>query len=64
MTYKNRPVGHLLSRREIVLMLGGSAVWLMAGSLIPQAGSIRYAWTLMCGPDRNKQKVRISSMSA
>lgn len=36
MTYKNRPVGHLLSRREIVLMLGGSAVWLMAGGLIPR----------------------------
>ncbi|MFI5224585.1 MAG: intradiol ring-cleavage dioxygenase, partial [Nitrospirales bacterium] len=36
MTYKNRPVGRLLSRREIVLMLGGSAVWLMAGSLIPR----------------------------
>ncbi len=36
MTYKNGPVGRLLSRREIVLMLGSSAAWLMAGSLIPR----------------------------
>ena len=36
MTYKNEPVGRLLSRREIVLILGGSAACLMAGSLIPR----------------------------
>lgn len=36
MTYKNGPVGRLLSRREIVLLLGGSAACLMTGSLIPR----------------------------
>ena len=33
---ENRPVGHLLSRREVVLLLGGSAAYLMAGNLIPR----------------------------
>jgi len=29
-------VGRLLSRREVVMMLGGSAAWLMTGNLIPR----------------------------
>jgi protocatechuate 3,4-dioxygenase beta subunit len=29
------PIGRLLSRREVVRLLGGSAVWLMAGGIIP-----------------------------
>lgn len=33
---ENRAVGHLLSRREVVLLLGGSAAYLMAGNLIPR----------------------------
>ena len=36
MTYENGPVGRLLSRREVVLLLGGSAACLMACSLIPR----------------------------
>jgi protocatechuate 3,4-dioxygenase beta subunit len=36
MTHENGPAGRLLSRREIVLLLGGSAACLMAGSLIPR----------------------------
>ena len=36
MTHENGPVGRLLSRREVVLLLGGSAACLMAGSLIPR----------------------------
>ena len=34
--YENRTIGHLLSRREVVLLLGGSAAYLMAGNLIPR----------------------------
>ena len=33
---QNGPVGHLLSRREVVLLLGGSAAGLIAGSVIPR----------------------------
>jgi protocatechuate 3,4-dioxygenase beta subunit len=36
MTHENGPAGRLLSRREIVLLLGGSAACLMTGSLIPR----------------------------
>jgi protocatechuate 3,4-dioxygenase beta subunit len=36
MTYENGPAGHLLSRREVVLLLGGSAAGLIAGSVIPR----------------------------
>lgn len=36
MTYESGLVGRLLSRREVVLLLGGSAACLMAGSLIPR----------------------------
>src|SRR5215510_3034903 len=36
MMYENRPVGRLLSRREVVLLLGGSAAYLMAGNMIPR----------------------------
>jgi protocatechuate 3,4-dioxygenase beta subunit len=36
MTHENGPVGRLLSRREIVRLLGGSAACLMTGSLIPR----------------------------
>lgn len=36
MTHENGPVGQLLSRREVVLLLGGSAACLIAGSLIPR----------------------------
>ena len=45
MTHENGPVGRLLSRREVVLLLGGSAACLMAGSLIP-----RWAVAGMQGP--------------
>jgi len=45
MTHENGPVGRLLSRREIVLLLGGSAACLMTGSLIP-----RWAIAGMQGP--------------
>lgn len=36
MAYENGPAGHLLSRREVVLLLGGSAAGLIAGSVIPR----------------------------
>ena len=36
MTYENGPVGPLLSRREVVLLLGGSAACLTVGNLIPR----------------------------
>jgi len=36
MTYESGPVGRLLSRREVVHLLGGSAACLMAGNLIPR----------------------------
>ena len=37
MTHEDRPVGRLLSRREVVASLGATGVaWLMAGSLIPR----------------------------
>ena len=45
MTHENGPVGRLLSRREIVLLLGGSAACLMTGSLIP-----RWAIAVVQGP--------------
>ncbi|HJT22294.1 MAG TPA: intradiol ring-cleavage dioxygenase [Nitrospira sp.] len=35
MTPDDAPVGRLLSRREVVRLLGGSAAWLMAGGLMP-----------------------------
>lgn len=34
--YENRTIGHLLSRREVMLLLGGSAAYVMAGHLIPR----------------------------
>lgn len=34
--YENRTIGHLLSRREVMLLLGGSAAYVMAGNLIPR----------------------------
>jgi protocatechuate 3,4-dioxygenase beta subunit len=37
MTHENGSVEHLLSRREVVLLLGGSAVSLIAGTLIPRS---------------------------
>ena len=37
MTLENRPVGHLLSRRDVLRYLGATgAAWLMAGSLDPR----------------------------
>jgi protocatechuate 3,4-dioxygenase beta subunit len=36
MMYENRTIGHLLSRREVMLLLGGSAAYVMAGNLIPR----------------------------
>ena len=36
MMYGNRTIGHLLSRREVMLLLGGSAAYVMAGNLIPR----------------------------
>ena len=36
MMYENRTIGHLLSRREVMLLLGGSAAYVMAGHLIPR----------------------------
>lgn len=36
MTYDDRSVGRLVSRRDVVRLLGGSAAWLLAGSLIPR----------------------------
>ena len=49
MTYENGPVGRLLSRREVVLLLGGSAACLMAGSLIPRWAVAGIPGTLMRG---------------
>jgi protocatechuate 3,4-dioxygenase beta subunit len=36
MMYENRTRGHLLSRREVMLLLGGSAAYVMAENLIPR----------------------------
>jgi protocatechuate 3,4-dioxygenase beta subunit len=36
MTHDDAMMGRLLSRREIVRLLGGSAAWLMAASLMPR----------------------------
>ena len=36
MMYENRTIGHLLSRREVMLLLGGSAAYVMAENLIPR----------------------------
>ena len=64
MTDEGEPTRLLLSRREVVTLLGATGVaWLMAGSLNPgRAAAVRLARPVWS--DQNKPKVPISSTSA
>lgn len=56
MTSEDTPVGRLLSRREVVVLLGtASAAWLMTGSLIPrQAGASTSSPSCVVRPEQTE----------
>ena len=57
MADEGRPAGHLLSRREVLTLLGATgAAWFMTGSAKPQTNRCRHTWTFMYRPARTDRR--------